>query len=116
MKNFSKNCNENPDIDNSYFHKKKKYMVYKCKNCVNENTKCLLCEKYNKKNSLTDHKKRNHTSVADSKNNDINNDVDIGNIINDDNDNYSSNVNRTLIVGPCFWGQIYLLMKKILLS
>ena len=44
------------------------------------------------------------------------NDIDNDNIINTDNNIDNSNVNRTLIVGPCFRGKTYLMMNKILLS
>ena len=81
---------------------------------------------------MNNHKKRFHTSVVESKVNDIDNDVDYDNfikndndidndvdnvnVIKNDNDIDNSNVNRTLMVGPCFSGKTYLMMNKVFLS
>ena len=58
--------------------------------------------------------------MAEYKDNDINNDVDNNidnnNMIKNVADNDNSNVNRPLIVGPCFCGKSYLMIKKIPLS
>ena len=103
---MSEKCNENPNIDNFYFHKQKNMWFNKCKNGVNEKVKCLLCEKNIRRNSLANHKKRYHIKVVEAEDNDIDKD----NIIN------NSIVNRTLIVGPWFCVKTYLVMNKFLLS
>ena len=118
MKKLCENCNENLNIGDLYFHKKIIWFN-KCKNCLNEKVIYLLRKNCTKEYSLTNHKKRFHTSVVESKDDDIDNDVDkaIDNDVDTDNiiKNYSGNVNRTLVVGPCSCGKTYLIMNKILL-
>ena len=112
MKKVCEKYNEKNDVDSSYFLKKKNIWFSKCKNCINERVKCLLCQKHIKNNSFTNHKKRYHTSVVESKENYIEND----NNIDHDNDIDNKNFNRTLIVGVCNSGKTYLVKNKILLS
>ena len=123
MKKLCEKCNAKFNVDNFHYYKKK-YGFSKGKKCIIEKVKSLLRKNYIEKNKLTNHKRRFHTFVVGSKDddidndydNDFDNDTDNDNIIKNDNDNDDSNVNKLLIVGPCFCGKTYLMVRKILLS
>ena len=87
-------CNENIDFKYFYFNKTKNEGY---KKCISENVKGTDCEKFMNNNNSSDQKNRKH-KIKDEIENDI---VDNNNIIN----------NRTLIVGHCFCGKTYLMLK-----
>ena len=58
MTNF-KDCNQKPSLENFYIEKTKHKRDYECKNCINENLKCIEYENYMKKSNLSNHKNDN---------------------------------------------------------
>ena len=46
MRKLCEICIENLNIDNFYLHRKENIWFNKCKKCVNEKVKRLLCERY----------------------------------------------------------------------
>ena len=118
-KKICSECYNQSSHDDFYIHKKTLKPFNKCKSCFNKKIKCEICNKEINKTYNKRHKEICVKRVGAGVNSTVNTGTGIELNTKFEPTTYGStvgdfvgaSVNRTLIVGPCFCGKTFLIMK-----